>query len=721
MTKTKIVWMSILLTLVLIATSVFNQSGSLYFTSDYFETRAFHEKMQQYESELKMALVDTYSVEEWSEWMTIEEWQKEEYLNRYGTMQEQLQSVQSRYAALIDQAKESEDSERVEKLTQEKEDVMNDLTLNFTDDAYLEKKMKKEAATQIVEEIEKQKQRAHQYLNQQGVYYDFESTVDGEKQTNVLDSEQLDSIYQKTYDTTRPMHISLVEEVNVESFDGDSATVHSYSKPNQTQQYIGDVWLTSKAIHAEQKSFKQAQMMYFIMILSGIVALILLLIEVRKIEWSIYETPQWMQEWKRLFIDVRLFIVLLLAMFFKNQMENSGFILNYHEVSMLRQLFNIGTSVLFNALLVLILFLALFSFYEEWREKRLIYKNTFIFRLIEAVRAAFGDRTMGTQLFILLVGFFLAGIGFAVVLMAPHTIVFYAICVVFFGLPVLYLYFKRFGYLNRVFQVTEKMAEGQEVEVPVIGKSPIAKHAQQLNRLSHGIQYAVTQQHKSERMKTELITNVSHDLRTPLTSIITYTDLLKTQQLSEEERQKYIRIIEQKSERLKILIEDLFEVSKMASGNMQLNRATLDLTQLLQQVLAERQIELDESPFDVRVQLPAHPIHATVDGERWWRVIDNLVSNALKYSLEGTRIYIDLEQQQQNAVFTVRNISKYELAGNLSELTDRFKRADESRNTEGSGLGLAIVDSIITLHGGELVIEMDGDLFKVTVKLPIDR
>lgn len=229
----------------------------------------------------------------------------------------------------------------------------------------------------------------------------------------------------------------------------------------------------------------------------------------------------------------------------------------------------------------------------------------------------------------------------------------------------------------------------------------------------------MTDRAKSERLKTELITNVSHDLRTPLTSIITYTDLLKQPNLTGEDRTHYVDVIERKSERLKVLIEDLFEVSKMASGNMELHRSYLDMTQLVQQVLAERQDEIESAAQEVIIHLPEERLLAHIDGERMWRVIDNLLSNALKYSLEGTRIYIDLREEGGMLHFEVRNISREPMHWrNVDELFERFKRGDASRQTEGSGLGLAIAQSIVEMHDGTMVIDVDGDLFKVSIALP---
>ncbi|WP_308461979.1 HAMP domain-containing sensor histidine kinase [Planococcus sp. CP5-4] len=236
--------------------------------------------------------------------------------------------------------------------------------------------------------------------------------------------------------------------------------------------------------------------------------------------------------------------------------------------------------------------------------------------------------------------------------------------------------------------------------------------------LREGYKASVSERAKSERLKTELITNVSHDLRTPLTSIITYTDLLKNEDLGDEERRKYVDILDRKSERLKVLIEDLFEVSKMASGNVELSKQHLDMKQLVTQALAEHEEAVQEAELDVRITAPDHPVYASVDGQKWWRLLDNLILNATKYSLPGSRVYIALAEQADELAITIKNITRYELGDNTEELLERFKRGDASRQTKGSGLGLAIAQSIVDLHGGQMKLEVDGDLFKVTVLLP---
>jgi signal transduction histidine kinase len=277
---------------------------------------------------------------------------------------------------------------------------------------------------------------------------------------------------------------------------------------------------------------------------------------------------------------------------------------------------------------------------------------------------------------------------------------------------------KSTGYLNKIIENTDELATGKMgADLPVKGRSVLAKLAGNINILKHGVKKSKTEQAKSERLKTELITNVSHDLRTPLTSIITYSELLKTQDLSEADRTAYIEIIDRKSQRLKVLIDDLFEASKMASGSVELVKEKVDLVQLLQQALAEHNGTLENAGLQLRIATPEKPVYAMVDGQKLWRVFDNLIGNILKYSLENTRVYITLKQYDGEASFTFKNVTRYELSENVEELYERFKRGDESRNTEGSGLGLAIAKSIVDLHEGEMDIGVDGDLFKVTITL----
>ena len=227
---------------------------------------------------------------------------------------------------------------------------------------------------------------------------------------------------------------------------------------------------------------------------------------------------------------------------------------------------------------------------------------------------------------------------------------------------------------------------------------------------------------KSQRMKTELITNVSHDLKTPLTAIITYVNLLKQPQLTKEEREAYIQILDQKSMRLKALIEDLFEVSKANSGSIALNLVEVDVVSLMKQVRLELDDRMRTSGIDFRFQLPDRKIKLLLDSEKTYRVFENLLINIVKYGMPGTRAYIEITEREEEGQekpgevhVAMKNISAAELSDDDRDLTDRFVRGDQSRNTEGSGLGLAIARSFVELQGGRFELETEADLFKVTL------
>ena len=219
-------------------------------------------------------------------------------------------------------------------------------------------------------------------------------------------------------------------------------------------------------------------------------------------------------------------------------------------------------------------------------------------------------------------------------------------------------------------------------------------------------------------MKAELITNVSHDLKTPLTAIITYVNLLKDPGLTEEQRREYLDTLERKSLRLKVLIEDLFEVSKANSGNITLNLMAVDIVNLIRQVHFEMKDKLDEAGLDVRMSLPDEKIILSLDSQKTYRIYENLLGNVAKYALRGTRVYVNGFEINDTVVITIKNISAKELTVDASELSERFVRGDIARNTEGSGLGLAIAKSFTELQGGVLELEVDGDLFKATTVFP---
>ncbi|MFL8711038.1 histidine kinase dimerization/phospho-acceptor domain-containing protein [Clostridioides sp. GD02377] len=278
---------------------------------------------------------------------------------------------------------------------------------------------------------------------------------------------------------------------------------------------------------------------------------------------------------------------------------------------------------------------------------------------------------------------------------------------------------KRLSYLSYVIEGTEKIKQGElDYKIKIAGNDNFTSLAENINNIGEGLDKAIEEQVKSERMKSDLITNVSHDLKTPLTSIINYVDLIKKEEsIQPDYINDYINVLESKSKRLKLLIEDLFEASKVSSGNIELQISKIDLAQLLRQSIGELEEKLSKSNLDIKLNVPNNKVYIWADGRRMYRVFENLLSNIAKYSLEGTRVYIDVYDCDKNLKVTMKNISSYELNFDPSEIMERFKRADESRNTEGSGLGLAIARDLVNLQGGKFYIEIDGDLFKANLEL----
>lgn len=246
----------------------------------------------------------------------------------------------------------------------------------------------------------------------------------------------------------------------------------------------------------------------------------------------------------------------------------------------------------------------------------------------------------------------------------------------------------------------------------------LSSFANNLKNIKEGFKVAVEQELKSQNMKTQLITNVSHDLKTPLTSIITYVDLLKKEDLDPDTRREYIDILDKKSKRLQVLIDDLFEASRASTGNIELSPEELDIVALLRQTLGEMEEKINESSLTLRVNLPEHKIICNLDGARTFRVFENVLGNILKYSMPNSRVYIDALEDEKSVSLTFKNISAYEMNFHPSEITERLVRGDRARHTEGSGLGLAIAKSLVELQGGSLHIDIDGDLFKLTITFP---
>ena len=361
-----------------------------------------------------------------------------------------------------------------------------------------------------------------------------------------------------------------------------------------------------------------------------------------------------------------------------------------------------------------------------------IVKTSLVFRLINLVKRGFNYTKKSTKsvpltkrvMILAILSVCIGTIGWFIGFFFGNTLLLILFApILSLAIVIYYVYYlvKKLDYLAYIMEGTNRIKNGDiHYKLDIIGDDNFTTLAEDINNIREGLDKAIYNQVKSERMKSELITNVSHDLKTPLTSIINYIELIKKEENIEPEYIKdYINVLDSKSKRLKVLIEDLFEASKASSGNLELNMEKIDITQLLRQAIGEMEEKLSSANLDLKLRVPEEKTYINADGKKLYRVLENLLSNIAKYSLNSTRVYIDIVEDNEKVKLTMKNISSYELNFDPDEIMERFKRADESRNTEGSGLGLAIARDLVNAQGGRFEIDIDGDLFKAIIEFDL--
>jgi signal transduction histidine kinase len=342
-------------------------------------------------------------------------------------------------------------------------------------------------------------------------------------------------------------------------------------------------------------------------------------------------------------------------------------------------------------------------------KNKTFFTHTLIYRLIylmvSFVRNVYDSGNVGVKTVLLVIGYPL--LVAATFFMFPVTL----------GIAAWFAY-KRVKSFTAIQEGVARIKDGDiQHSIDVGGKGEFAKLASNINSITDGLQKAVSSELKSERLKTELITNVSHDIRTPLTSIITYVDLLKKEN-DPSKIEQYIEVLDQKSKRLKVLTDDLFDAAKASSGNIPVQFERIDIISLITQGLGEVNDKIEDLDLAFKFSHPKDKVYIQADGKLLWRSIENVLSNIFKYTLKGSRVYIDIEDAGNEVLLTFKNISAYELNISADELMERFKRGDESRSSNGSGLGLSIAKSLIEIQKGKFTIQVDGDLFKSMIYLP---
>jgi len=369
---------------------------------------------------------------------------------------------------------------------------------------------------------------------------------------------------------------------------------------------------------------------------------------------------------------------------------------------------------------------------DLWYNRKAFFGTNIIGSIIKAYRKAEAkmpfQKGMLTRLYTI-IGAEIATMGFGILftlagLMDGSGIVLFGLVLIAAGVYLLFRYIKVYKRevedIGSIVLKIESIKKGETAKPLMLpADSDFYKAAQDINSIEEGITAAVEDKLKAEKMKIELITNVSHDLKTPLTSIIGYIDLLSKEENLPEHVKDYIKVLAIKSDKLKNLINDIFDLSKSSSGNMEFEREQIDLKVLVTQSLAEMEDEITNSNLKFKTNLPDKPVHIMGDGKKLSRVMQNLISNTLKYSLEGSRVHIILSQKGNYAELKIINIAGYEMDFNGSEVTERFIRGDTARSTEGHGLGLAIAQSYVTACGGEFNVDVEGDTFKVTIKFQV--
>ncbi|MED3947863.1 sensor histidine kinase [Priestia aryabhattai] len=670
---------------------------------------------------------------------TITEEEIESYRYAEGNLTEQIQNVHDKYEEKIEDAKQAKSKKVEDAYVKQRDLEVKNIQKKFQDDQFVREKIAKNKEfeiTRIYDEAFDRQKPLSQYKkdimyylkdrNTQKIYTNIQNA--SKENVNQL-VKQKNMLYKHTYSAQSPLVFQLDEYKNsLLSSETDSEIPNRYLK----QKFTGIIAVPEKeafssSLFDEYNYFHHQNVVFLVYVLSGIIALLIVYFIYKKtITGHLKEITRQtavQRIYKKVPLDMCIIVFLLYSFF------TSSLVLNGYPTSLLESYKHVATFFFYMiaiSIAICLWVLQVFLLFQRMRTLDDIkeeYNRTCVYQVIYFLQSIFIIRHIGMYIMVVVLLLVFAVFAVAALLTSGSmfveqvSILYLAVGSVI-GVFTLILLMLRINYLNKIIISINQIATAEWKEpLPIKGKSALTQAAIDINHIQQQFQTSQHVQVKSERLKTELITNVSHDLRTPLTSIMTYTALLKSQDLTSDEQHAYVEIIDRKSKRLQTLIDDLFEVSKMASGNVELHKDTIDINQLLHQALAEYDEAIKDSTLQFRIQSIQKPIFATVDGQKLWRVFDNLIENILKYSLEQTRVYISVQEINEQVKLTFKNVSKYELNEQADELFERFKRGDASRQTDGSGLGLAIAKSIIDLHGGELNIEIDGDLFKVTITL----
>ena len=532
------------------------------------------------------------------------------------------------------------------------------------------------------------------------IYYvtNGEATFTNTKQTNKEQFEKYPIYYiSEGYDWK--MYPS-----NLEQYSAFYGGTHIYraTDPENTKIYVGytDSYVEKYSSEWNEKKTDAMRQLYYLLISVIVFCLSLLYLIVTTGRDSFRDEHVHMHVIDRPYIEINMMLLIVLPWFWFVFMNEAQFYYRSMEW-ILYSITLLGVAICTILLLSLIRHVKNKTFFKH----SIIY---IVFRwLYQLVKDIYDSGSVGMKIVIALILY---------PLITAASLFFFPITI---GVAV-WLALKKVKDFNKIQVGAELMREGNlQHYIDIDGKGEFSTLASNINGINEGFKQAVHNELKNERLKTELITNVSHDIRTPLTSLITYTDLLKTETDPEKVRE-YIEILDQKSKRLKVLTDDLFAAAKASSGDIPIDLQKIDVVALVNQGIGEVSELISAQELDFKLNYPEEKMYVTADGKLLWRAIENVLSNIFNYALEGSRVYIDIlvNDEQTMTMISFKNISKYELNITEEELMERFKRGDESRTSQGSGLGLSITKSLIENQNGTFEVNIDGDLFKSMISLP---
>ncbi|MFW7360991.1 histidine kinase dimerization/phospho-acceptor domain-containing protein [Vagococcus fluvialis] len=647
--------------------------------------------------------------------------QVEIYRHRYGDLGTQILDIKSQYQERLELAVEEKTKETLQK---ERDDKIKAIVENFTDDEVVKKKIIDEEMTYIKKNKKTIEEDIKPYLSDANelYHYFFKDTQTGDVYTNV---EGLNK-----YSTETEVREKLKSQAvgKVKNFEY-GINLYNFIKPEATQSGLFQtsvanlkgsyVILKGSFLDTKIKEQEKEAEFFSKLIYVGIFSMLIGI----GISYFYVNSKMLIDFMNKIPLDVATVVFLGLGFMATAQAlviypYNVGN--NLSNMRMLVSPVVIGTACLLISFVMLkVLWQKLLPKYRKVDLKE-VWQDSASCKLYEKIISIFNKLPFSSKIVVIFL-VVVANLFALFILRRMYFSSFYRmillgvmVVVILVEIRLVYLALKR----------TKKIMEQSknwmvEYDQPVSQNTSLKELDRELTQLNKLIETSQKDTVQSEMLKTELLTNVSHDLRTPLTSIITYGDLLKQESLTDDNRKEYIEIINKKAQRMNHLIDDLFEVTKMNNGEIILDKSEVNLTQLLQQSVSEYSEEFEDHHLKFIFNKPEEAINLPLDGERMWRVFDNIFGNAIKYSMPETRVYLKLEKQNDMAKIELKNISQHELNEEADQLMEKFKRGDSSRHTEGSGLGLAIINSIVSLHDGNIDIQVDGDLFKLTIYLPL--